>query len=477
MRDTVTMTTAEAPAGLLDPGHRSLTIGLVLAVTLVAFEALAVATIMPEARDDLGGLRFYAWAFSGFLLASLVSITWAGAECDRRGPARPITVALLFFAVGLTIAGAAPWMPVLVVGRIVQGLGGGALTSVAYVAIGRGYDETLRPRMFAVLSSAWVVPGLAGPGVAAMVAEFVGWRMVFAGLLPLLALAAVLVLPALSRMGPPAVPSAQPRRLARAFRLAAGAGCVLAGVSAPSLLVAAVLVPVGLFLAVPAFVQLIPAGTLAARRGTPAAVAGMGLINLAFFGTEAFIPLMLTSVRGTSTLFVGIVLTGTTLSWTSGSWLTERFSRRGHPHSLAMPGALIVALGIGGIALTVASGVPVAFAAVAWTVGGLGMGMAYPTFSLTVLGNATEGAEGAAASSMKLAEVLGPAIGIGLGGALIAAGESAGNQGSATAAVFVVMAVTALLCAFVSTRLFVRAAGIEPAANEATGAPLAGQLP
>lgn len=473
MGDTVVMTAPEPPASLLDAEHRSLTIGLVLAVTLVAFEALAVATIMPEARDDLGGLRFYAWAFSGFLLASLVSITWAGAECDRRGPARPITVALILFGVGLAIAGAAPGMPVLVIGRIVQGLGAGALTSVAYVAIGRGYDEALRPRMFAVLSSAWVVPGLAGPGVAAMIAEFVGWRMVFAGLLPLLAIAAALVLPALSRMGPPTAPGGEPRRLWRAFRLAAGAGSVLAGVSAPSIFLAAMLVPVGLLLAVPAFVQLIPPGTFAARRGTPAAVAGMGLINLAFFGTETFIPLMLTSLRGTSTLFVGIVLTGTTLSWTSGSWLTERFSRRGHPHSLAMPGALIVALGIGGTALTVASGVPVAFAAVAWTVGGLGMGMAYPTFSLTVLGNATEGAEGAAASSMKLAEVLGPAIGIGLGGALIAAGERAGNQAGAMAAVFVVMAVTALVCALVSTRLSVRTAGIEPGATELALAPLA----
>ncbi|MBA4180316.1 MAG: MFS transporter [Anaerolinea sp.] len=469
------MTVAKPSLSLLDVEHRSLTIGLVLAVTLVAFEALAVATIMPEARDDLGGLRFYAWAFSGFLLASLVSITWAGAECDRRGPARPITVALVLFGAGLAIAGAAPAMPVLVAGRIVQGLGAGALTSVAYVAIGRGYDEALRPRMFAVLSSAWVIPGLAGPVVAATVAELVGWRMVFAGLLPLLVVAAVLVMPALSRMGPPAVPSAQPQRLSRALRLTAGAGLVLAGVSAPSVLLAAVFVPAGLFLAVPAFVLLIPPGTFAARRGTPAAVAGMGLINLAFFGTEAFIPLMLTSVRETSTLFVGIVLTGTTLSWTSGSWVTERLSRRGHRHALAMPGALIVALGIAGVAVVVAPGVPVALAAVAWTVGGLGMGMAYPTFSLTVLGNATEGAEGAAASSMKLAEVLGPAVGIGLGGALIAAGESAGNEGSATALVFAVMAVVALVCAFVSTRLVVARAHGRPA--DAALIPLAEQQP
>lgn len=462
MRHTVAMTIGTPPGRLLDLEHRSLTIGLVLAVTLVAFEALAVATIMPEARDDLGGLRYYAWAFSGFLIASLLSITWAGGECDRKGPARPVAVAFTLFGVGLAIAGVAPTMPVLVLGRIVQGLGAGALTSVAYVAIGRGFDESLRPRMFAVLSSAWVIPGLAGPGVAVAIAEVAGWRAVFAGLLPMLVLAAVLVLPALSRMGPPATLTTHPGQLQRAMRLTAGAGCVLAGVTSSSLLLGVVLVPVGLTLAAPAFIGLIPAGTFAARHGTPAAVAGMGLINLSFFGAETFIPLMLTSVRDTSTLVAGVVLTGATLSWTAGSWVAERRGRRGNRLSLAMPGALAVAVGIGATALVVAPGVPVGFAVVAWAIGGLGMGMAYPTFSLTVLGNAAEGAEGAAASSVKLAEVLGAAVGIGLGGALITAGEGAGREASAMAAVFVLMAAVAVVCAFVATRLAPGMTPLEP---------------
>ena len=55
--------------------RRALTIGLLMAVTLVAFEALAVATVMPTVEEDLGGLALYGWAFSGFLLASIVGIT------------------------------------------------------------------------------------------------------------------------------------------------------------------------------------------------------------------------------------------------------------------------------------------------------------------------------------------------------------------------------------------------------------------
>ncbi|MEO6397157.1 MAG: MFS transporter [Tepidiformaceae bacterium] len=459
------------PTGrLLDAEHRSLTIGLVLAVTLVAFEALAVATVMPVARDDLGGLRFYAWAFSAFLLASLVSITWAGAECDRRGPARPLALALILFGVGLAIASVAPSMPVLVLGRAVQGFGAGALSSVAYVSIGRGFEEELRPRMFAVLSSAWVIPGLAGPALAAAVAEYVGWRAVFGGLLPLLGIAAYLVLPALSRLGPPAIvapPEQRTPRLRGALRLSTGVGLVLAAVTSPSLLLGAPLIPLGLVVAVPAFLRLVPSGTVTLRRGSSAAVAGMGLLNLAFFGAETFIPLAFKEIRGESTLISGLVLTAATLSWTAGAWLAERLGRRIDRRTLAWPGALLLALGIAGVSTTVFPSVPVAFVTASWAVAGLGIGLAYSTFSLVVLAAATEGSEGAAASGMKLAEVLGSAVGIGLGGALIAAGEAAGREQMATFAVFAATALAGLLCAYAGSRLISHPAASVPDTGQA----------
>lgn len=453
------MTVAQPGGSLLDADHRSLTIGLVLTVTLVAFEALAVATVMPLARDDLGGLRFYAWAFSAFLLASLVSITWAGAECDRKGPARPLAVALVLFGVGLSIAGAAPSMPALVLGRAVQGFGAGALTSVAYVSIGRGFDEDLRPRMFAVLSSAWVIPGLAGPALAAAVAEYIGWRAVFAGLLPLLAVAAYLVLPPLSKLassGSGAAPPDAAPQLGRAVRLATGAGLVLGGASSPSLLLGVVLVPLGLMVAVPAFLKLVPRGTVSFRHGTPAAVAGMGLLNIAFFGSETFIPLALREIRGESTLIAGLVLSGATLTWTAGAWAAERLGRRIDRRTLAKPGGVVLALGIAGVSTTVLSTVPLAVVAFSWGVAGFGIGLAYSTFSLVVLAGAEEGSEGAAASGMKLAEVLGGAIGIGFGGALIAGGEAAGRVEVATFGVFAFATTAALVCTVAGSRLVPR---------------------
>ena len=73
------------PDGVLAPRRRALTIGLVLLVTLIAFELLAVSTVMPEVAADLQGIALYGWVFSAFFLANLVGITVAGSVLDRGG--------------------------------------------------------------------------------------------------------------------------------------------------------------------------------------------------------------------------------------------------------------------------------------------------------------------------------------------------------------------------------------------------------
>ena len=94
--------------GLWAPQTRALTVGLVLTITFVASEALAVVTVLPVVARDLGGLRLYGWVFSAFMLGSVVGIVAAGREADRRGPAIPFVAALILFGSGLAIAGLAP---------------------------------------------------------------------------------------------------------------------------------------------------------------------------------------------------------------------------------------------------------------------------------------------------------------------------------------------------------------------------------
>src|SRR5258707_12565240 len=149
--------------GLWAPQRRALTTGLVLTITFVASEALAVGTVMPVVARDLGGLRLYGWVFSAFMLGSVVGIVAAGREADRRGPAIPFVAGLVLFGSGLAVAGLAPSMGVLVAGRVLQGLGAGAISSAGFASIGRTLPGPLRGRVMGVLPAPRGAPAAAGP--------------------------------------------------------------------------------------------------------------------------------------------------------------------------------------------------------------------------------------------------------------------------------------------------------------------------
>src|SRR5579863_7633665 len=152
-------TIAAVSESVWSPQHRRLTLGLILLTLGPAFEALAVATILPKIVANLGGLSFYGWSFSAYMLATILGLILAGDEADRRGPSRPFIIGVSLFVLGLLLAGTASSMLTFVLSRGVQGLGAGSIASVAYVCLGRGYPEQVKPQMIAILSSAWVVPG------------------------------------------------------------------------------------------------------------------------------------------------------------------------------------------------------------------------------------------------------------------------------------------------------------------------------
>jgi MFS family permease len=416
--------------GLMAPQRRALTVGLVLTITFVASEALAVVTVMPVVARDLGGLRLYGWVFSGFMLGSVIGIVAAGREADRRGPAVPFVAGVVLFGAGLALAGLAPSMGVLVAGRVLQGVGAGAVPSVAYAAIGRSLPETLRPRMMAVLSTAWVAPGLVGPAVSAEVARLFGWRWVFLGLLPIVAVAGTIAVPALIRLGPPASGGAGEHRMIDGFRTAAGATLILAGLTLAAgsgqgrldaILGGVALIATGAAAGLPALRRLVPPGTLTAQAGLPATILSRGLLTFTFFGADAYVTLAVTAVRHRTPVVAGIAVTGATVAWTAGAWIQARLSGSWEGRRLVRTGLVIVLAGIAGMVLALQPGVPVAEGLAAWTVAGLGIGLAYAPISLMMLQKAPPGQEGRASASLNLADVLGTAIGIGVGGAAVAA--------------------------------------------------------
>ena len=417
--------TAAVTESVFAPRYRAMSVGVLMSVTVVAFQALGVGTVMPAVARELGGLEHYGWAFSAFMLASVVGSVAAGQDADRAGPLRAYTAAIALFAAGSVVAAVAGSWTMLIAGRALEGLGAGALGVVTYASASRAYPAAMYGRMLALMSSAWVLPSLAGPAVAGLVADHATWRWVFVLLTPFLPIAVALTLPALRALTRPERATA-PRRLPQALALAAGTGLLLGGLGLDRPLLLAAALAVGLALALPAFRRLMPAGTLRAARGLPSGIVVRGLLAIAFLGCDAFLPLALTELRGFSVSQAGLVISAASLSWSLGSFLQASLDRRdggsGRPRRL-LAGLAVLLGGIGATwAGVVSDGVPVAVAIAGWAIAGLGIGIGYPSTGAIVLSAAPDGEEGSVSAALQLIETVGVAVFTGVGGALIALG-------------------------------------------------------
>jgi MFS family permease len=431
-----------------------LTAGLLLLEALVAVEALVVTTILPAIHRDLGGIQFYGWAFSATFLATFASIPIAGRATDRYGPKRPLAIMLAVYVAGLLIAALAPSMPVLVLGRFVQGCGAGAFYSVSLGTVAKSYPQRIRPRVLALLASMWILPGIVGPPLGALFASTIGWRWVFAAPLPLLVVVAALILPSM----PDVAGDANAGRLAIRWpvQLMVGAGLFLAGLTEPSWWSLG-MIPAGLVLGLPALARIAPSGWFRARPGLPATAAAAFLLSAAFFAVDGFVPLMLTGVRGLSVAEAGLVVTLATVGWSLGSWWQSRASGRIGAPTLVAGGTGVVAVGIMGVAAGLTS-LPIIVPYIGWTLAGLGMGVAFPTIPLAAMSQASAGAEAGQLSSILLTDTLGAGLGTGLGGACIAIADATGSQLRAgIAGAFAIGFAAALLLIAIARRLPVSA--------------------
>jgi len=156
-----------------------------LGTGLFAINQFVVTTIMPTVVYDLGGVRYYAWAFALFAVGAIIGAASSGPLRDAFGDRGAFVGAAILLTVGLIGAALADDILVLIFWRFIQGLGGGGLGSQAYGLIAAMFPERLRGRVLSILSTVWGVATLLGPGYGGMFAQFGMWREAFAGLVPL----------------------------------------------------------------------------------------------------------------------------------------------------------------------------------------------------------------------------------------------------------------------------------------------------
>ncbi|GAA2479516.1 MFS transporter [Streptomyces gobitricini] len=458
------------PGGVLDREHRALSVGIVSVVMLIAFEATAVGTAMPVAARELHGVPLYAFGFSAYFTTSLFAMVLSGQWSDRAGPLAPVTAGIAAFGAGLLMSGTAGTMWLFILGRAVQGLGGGLVIVALYVVVSRAYAERLRPAIMAAFAAGWVVPSIVGPLAAGTVTERLGWRWVFVGIPVLVVLPLVLALPAIRRSASgPADPQAprppfDGRRIRLALGISLGAG-LLQYAGQDLRWVSLVPAVAGAALLVPAALGLLPRGTYRAARGLPSVVLLRGLAAGAFISAESFVPLMLVTERGLSPTMAGLSLAVGGATWALGSYVQSRPRVEPYRERLMVLGMLLVAAAIATAPSVLVPAVPVWTVGVAWGVGCLGMGMVISSTSVLLLKLSAPGEAGANSAALQISDGLSNAVLLTLGGAAFAAlgggsvaahaahGAGGGSHPVAFAAVFLPMAVVGAVGAWVATRL------------------------
>jgi MFS family permease len=412
-------------------------------IFLAAFEVLAVTTVMPLVAADLDGEHLYALAFSVPLAAGVVGMVVAGNWSDRSGPLPPLLAAAALFVVGLVIAGLAPNMPVLVLGRLVHGVGGAAVIVPLYVIVARVYPESVRSRVFAGFAAAWVIPSIVGPAVAGFIAEQLDWRWVFLGVIALVLPAGAMMLVPLLRVldrvqGDPTVAWSGSRLAWAVLAAVAALGVSLAKeLPEPWRWVVAV---VAIALTVVAVRPLLPPGTLRAARGMPATVLMRAIVAGAFFGSEIYLPYLLIDRYEFSPSLAGAVLTGAGISWAAASWLQGRLGDRISNADVVRIGTAVLALSLVVVLAVAAFTLHPAVAFVAWTISGAAMGFMYPRFSVSVLEQSRQESQGFNSAALTIGESLGGAVAL----AVTALVASVAAPGAFTAEFLVTVAIAAV---------------------------------
>ncbi|WP_406216611.1 MFS transporter [Streptomyces canus] len=466
--DPEVLSVDEVEEGVLGRSYRALSIGIVSVVLLIAFEATAVGTAMPVAARELDGVALYAFAFSGYFTTSLFGMVLAGQWADRRGPLGALAAGIAGFGAGLLLSGTAGAMWQFILGRAVQGFGGGLVIVALYVVVGRAYPERLRPAIMAAFAAGWVVPSIVGPLAAGAVTEHLGWRWVFVGIPVLVVFPLVLALPQIRRRasGPVDDDTGQAAFDRRRIRLALGIslGAGLLQYAAQDLRPLSLLPGLaGAALLVPAVLGLLPRGTYRAERGLPSVVLLRGVAAGSFVAAESFVPLMLVTQRGLSPTLAGFSLAAGGGTWALGSWVQSRARVEPYRERLMTGGMVLVAAAIAAAPSVLIHSVPVWTVAVAWGFGCFGMGLVISSTSVLLLHLSAPEEAGTNSASLQISDGLSNAVLLAAGGAaFVALGggtvshtatEASGSHPAAFAVVFLPMAGVALVGAWVTTRL------------------------
>jgi EmrB/QacA subfamily drug resistance transporter len=405
-------------------------VGLMMAMFLSAIEATIVATAMPSIINDLGGLRLYGLVGSSYLLAATVTIPIYGRLADLRGRKSMMLLGIGLFLLGSALCALAPRLGYLVIGRVVQGLGAGAIQPITMTLVGDLFALEERGRIQGMMGALWGFAGIAGPLLGGTLVATLGWRSIFWLNIPFGIMAAVVLWRNLKEPAQKGAASSLDWPGAALLVLGSGALLTASGGVAPlPLALVGVALLVALFFVERTSAKPLLPLELLTRRDVAIGSLSAAMVGICFMGILNFLPLFIQSGLGRSPALAGTALTPLLIGWPIAATASSALLVRTGFRLPLILGALAIALATA--ALRVWMHYPVQW--VLWPVMlvmGAGLGLATSSVVIAVQTSVGYAQRGLATAFNMFSRSMGGAVGVGLAGLLV--GVSVGGHGSAT---------------------------------------------
>ncbi|MFG2094061.1 MFS transporter [Streptomyces sp. NPDC048612] len=415
---------------LLGPEHRGAALVLAAGVLVGAVNIYLASSLLPTAVAEIGGESLYAWNMTLYLVAMVIATMLVSRCLARAGGAGAYLTGFAVFLVGSLACAVSPTMPVLLLGRCLQGLGAGLLSGLGFAVIRSALPRRLWTRGNALMSAMYGVGNFAGPALGGLFAQFGSWRGAFvlmAAVAAVCGAAVPRVLPRGERGGVAVPVPVVSLVLVTAATTAVSVSGVLPDTRARAAGIAAALLLVVGFAAHERRSErrVFPGATYQEGAALKWVYLTLGLLAFGV-AVESFVPLFGQRLAGLPPLAAGFLGAALSLGWSltqmgSSSAVREHTVRR-----LRTLGPVVLALGL--LVLGLLQRAPASlWWVVSWVpvlgVAGAGIGMAYPHLSVAAMTAAKDPEEGRqAAAAIATVTTMSTAFGTAVAGVLVSLG-------------------------------------------------------
>jgi len=409
------------------------TLGTLLGgVLLQSMNVLMLTTVLPSIVGELGGVAMLSWPTTAFLASSIVAASCAGMLAAAVGPRAAYCAGVATFGLGALLCSLAPTMGWIVVGRLVQGFGGGLEAAAAYVAVRATFPEAVWSRTIALMSTSWSMSVLLGPLVGGMFARFGNWRGAFVAtaiVAGILAVSAYVILPpgTSERRTLPGLPAGRVALIWLAIAAMSSASIIESSFAKAGLIVLAIGALVAMLrLDRVAAAPLLPSDAFSLYTPTGVGLWLALLLCITFSPLQIYVPIFLQHLRGLDPLAAGFMVASGSLGWTIASLVTAGASGS-WPDRLMLAGPAMMGIGLMAIASLLPSSAATLALVPAIVALGMGIGQCWPFVAHRIMSGAKACDEVVAASAVPTVQQTGVALGAALAGLVAnASGFSAG---------------------------------------------------